>query len=277
MKLFSTKTARLLLRTFALYLALSLLLFLLPLRAVAPLRAAVLYPFAFLQDTLLDGASPVEDGAHRLATLWRAAGAARDLQEENARLRAQLAQESESRRAAELLLAQLNQLPPEVRPRAIPATVIGYDSSPLRRTARFNKGTRAGVAPNCPVLWNGAVIGRVESVDGGSCRAALIGDRDCRLAVRCARTRVRGALEGIGGGLAVVKYIDAAADLLPGDLFVTSGGDRLTPGFPAGLLVGECIEASAATGGVHKYVLLKPAFEPATLEHVTLLLPEATP
>jgi rod shape-determining protein MreC len=196
------------------------------------------------------------------------------LRERVHQLRAQLVQEAEKRHAAESRLAQLDQLSAEARKRAVPATLAAYDASPLRSTAVFDQGSRAGVAPNSPVLWNGAVVGRVDSAGPWSCRAVLFGDRQCRMAVRCARSRVQGVLEGIGGGMAAVKYVSVSADVRAGDIFVTSGVDGV---FPAGLLVGDCAEASTEAGAIFKWVIVRPAFDPARIEYVIILLPDISP
>jgi rod shape-determining protein MreC len=237
-------------------------------------RLAAMFPVHVVQGAWLGALSPAEGWAGRLAVLWRDAGEVRQLRKQNAALRAQLIAESERRHALELRLNQLAQLPADAQGRSIEARVLKYDASALRRTAVLNKGGKAGVTPNAPVLWNGALIGRVDSVGPWSCSVVLVGDRQCSLGVRCARTRIEGVLKGAGGGEAQVDYVDAKADIRVGDVFVTSGMDGV---FPPGLLVGECAEASGESGAIFKWIAVKPAFDPALLEDAVILLPEAAP
>lgn len=273
MKLFPPKAAPGLVRTFVAYLILSLILLLSPPGWTGPVRAAALFPVHAAQAAFLGSLSPVERCAHRLADLWRATGEAQELRDENTRLRAQLYEEANRRYAAESRLAQLGQLPAAAQESAIAVSLVSYDASGLRRSAVFDKGSAAGVAPNSPVLWNRAVIGRVDSAGPWTCRAVLVGDRSCRIGVRCLRSRAQGVLEGIGGGMAAVKYIGASADnVRAGNVFVTSGVDGI---FPAGLLVGDCTEASVEAGAISKWIVVKPALDPALLEDAVILPPDS--
>jgi rod shape-determining protein MreC len=271
MSLFRIQRGRVPFKSLLICVLLSLLLLMLPSRLAGPVRLAATAPVALVQAGLLRAADPIASFLRRFAGMWRASGEVDALRGEAARLRAQLIDESERRHAAESLLAQTGRLPAEARERALPAVVSAFDPAPQRSSAVFDRGSRSGVAINSPVLWNGAVAGRVESVGPWSCRALLLGDRGCVVAVRCARSRAQGVLEGIGGGLSRVKYVPADADVRPGDLFVTSGMDGV---FPRGVLVGRCAEVSADTGESFQWVLVKPAFETALLEHVAILLPD---
>jgi rod shape-determining protein MreC len=272
MRFLPSRFNSLLLKTFLVYLAVSLAMLLIPASWTGPLRAAVLFPFTAAQGGFLKLLSPLEPYARRAAAAWRGADETALLRRQTAELRAQLVLEAERRHAAESRLFQIGQLPAEAQQRAVPATLVSYDASALRRTAVFDHGSEIGIAPNSPVLWKGCVIGRVDSVGPWSCRAVLLGDRKCRIAVRCARTRDQGMLEGIGGGMSGVLFIPVAADVRVGDIFVTSGVDGI---FPTGLLIGDCTEVSSEAGAIHKWVVVKPAFDPASLEHVAILLPEA--
>jgi len=259
------------LRTFAAYLVVSLALMLLPSGLTGRARLAATFPFQVVQGAWLGALAPAEDWADRIGRLWRSAGEARELRAQNARLRAQLVEESERRHELELRLNQLTQLPAEAQGRPVEARILKYDSSALRRTVVLSQGRNAGVTPNAPVFWNKALIGRVDSVGPWSCSVVLVGDRECSMGVRCARTRVQGVLKGIGGGEAQVEDIEAQADIRVGDLFVTSGMDGV---FPPGLLVGDCAEVSGESGGIFQWVVVKPAFDPAQLEDAVILLPE---
>jgi rod shape-determining protein MreC len=275
MKSLPSKSEQPRLRTFAAYLVVSLALLLLPSGWTGRARLAAVFPVHLLQGAWLGVLSPAEGWADRIGILWGDAGEVRELRKKNAALKAQLAWESEWRHAQELRLRQLDELPAESQGfRPVGARILSYDASALRRTAVLNRGAGAGVTPNAPVLWNGALIGRVDSVGPWSCSVVLVGDRQCSIGVRCARTRVQGVLKSAGGGVAQVDDIAAQADIRAGDLFVTSGMDGV---FPPGLFVGECAEASGESGAIFQWVVVKPAFDPALLEDAVILLPEPAP
>jgi rod shape-determining protein MreC len=275
MRLFRTKHGRTPFKSFVICLFLSLFLLAVPSRVAGPARLAVTTPLAWAQGGMLRVSGTVAAG---LGLFTGGRGASREaaaLREEVTRLRAQLYQESERRHAAESRLAQMGQLPAEARERALPAAVCAFDPAPERATAVFDRGSRFGVTVNAPVVWNGAVVGRVDAVGPWTSRAVLMGDRGCVIGVRCARSRVQGTLEGIGGGMSRVKYVPDDADVQPGDMFVTSGVDGI---FPRGLLVGRCVEVSTESGESFKWIVVKPEYDRALLEHVAiLLLDDSTP
>jgi len=100
----------------------------------------------------------------------------------------------------------------------------------------------------------------------------LIGDREFRIAVRSARTRVKGVLAGLGGDLCMVKYIAQDGDVKPGDVFVTAGLDGI---FPPDRFVGICTNSSNETGELHRWIEIRPACTASRVENVAILLPPA--
>lgn len=273
MKFLPSKFGALLVKTLAIYVALSLILFLLPTRWTGALRSAALYPFAVAGGAFLEGLSPAELTVDRVREMWRAEKEVERLRQRETVLRRQLLQESERRYALESHMAQVAHIPEEQRRNAVSAALTGYDAGPVRKTAVFDKGVGAGIARGDPVLWNGALVGRVETVAPRLCSALLVGDRQLRIPVRCARSRVQGVIEGIGGGLCAVRHVPATADVQPGDVFITSGVDGILP--PA-LLVGDCVESSDESGAAFKWVVVRPAYDPSRLETVAVLtLPAA--
>ena len=287
MKLFPLKIGSLPLKAFALYLVLSLVLLLTPATWTNPVRQAVLFPFTLAQRAFLGALRAGENASSRLGGQAGSAEISekiRRLQRQVTELKVQLAEETSRRTAAESLLAQMAKLTPEAQRSAIPATIISYDPSPYRRIAVLNKGTKSGILPGSAVLWNGIVVGRVEAEERSprrkrktpspgpwTCRVLLLGDPECRVAVRCARSRARGILEGLGGSACTVKYVDLAADIKRGDLFVSAGIDNI---FPADHLVGECVTVSTESGDFFKHVEVRPAFGLTQLDEVVVLLPE---
>jgi len=228
----------------------------------------MLYPFTIAGGAFLEGLSPAELTLDRMREMWRAQKEVEVLRKRETVLRQQLLLESERRRLLESHVAQIAQIPEEQRRNAVSAALAGYDVSPVRKVAVFDQGINAGIARGDPVLWNGALVGRVETVSPRTSAVLLVGDRQFRIPVRCARSRVQGVMEGIGGGLCAVRHIPTTADIKPGDVFITSGVDGILP--PA-LLVGDCIESSDESGAPFKWVIVRPAYDPSRLETVAVL------
>ena len=259
------------LKTFAAYLLLSILLLLLPAHWTGPVRHAVLLPLTIVQGGLRRALLAAERAGRSLTRSWREDAEFGQLRDRVTELEARLAAERAKRKAAEARLALIHHLPPEKRTRALLASAMSHDPSALRRTVRFDKGSRHGVVRNAVLQWKDLLVGRIETVGPWSCDAVLVGDRDCAVGVRCARSNVQGVLTGLGKRLSPVKYIPAPADVRAGDIFITSGTDGI---FPEGRLVGACTEASSASGATFKWVVVKPAFDLSRLEDVVILLPD---
>lgn len=273
MRILPGKVNPALLKTFLAYLAVSLALFILPARLTGPVRDVALYPFGLLQRLTFSAVRTMASFG-RLPELWRADREAAELRDRVRQLETELTEETARRKAAEARLAALSRVPPALQRRAVAANVVAFDPTPMRRVALLNRGARAGVAPRGVVLWNGAIVGRVESVGPFTARVALLGDPQCRIAVRCLRSRVRGVLEGAGGARCVVKYVDLAADVRAGDRFVTSDLDAA---LPPGRWVADCVEVTTVPGEIFRHVRTKPLFELSDLDDVIVLIPPAVP
>jgi len=261
-------------RRFLLYLGLSLLMLLLPSAWTGAARHAALWPFTLAQRGTVRTTRAAVSVLRRIGAGGAPAEEVERLRKRVAALEAQLARETYLRRRAEARLEHFLGLPPEERARGLLASLAGYDPSPLRCRAVLDRGAADGVRRNCPVLWQGAVLGRVVSVGPASCTVALVGDPDCRIAVRSERTQAQGILQGLGGGRCVIKYADRTADVQPGDRFLTSGLDGI---FPAGHLVAVCTDVAAGTGEPHKWVEAEAACDPWRVEDATILLPVEDP
>jgi rod shape-determining protein MreC len=160
------------------------------------------------------------------------------------------------------------------------AEVVARDGLPWFRTLTLNKGTRAGVVLDAPVITSWGVVGRVVAVGPYAARVQLLIDRDSGVGVLIERSRVAGVVSGqipdARTPQLVMKYVPSVADVEPGDVVVTSGLDRL---FPKGLLVGRVASVGPPTGlfreiqvtpsarfeQVEEVLIVKASAEPATL------------
>ncbi len=149
------------------------------------------------------------------------------------------------------------------------AEVIACDGVPFYRTLSINKGKRDGVTLNAPVLSATGVVGRVIRLGPGVAQVQLLLDHESGLGGRIERSRVAGVIVGqvgfadasaegrahdAGGGL-VMKYVPVLADVVPGDVVVTSGLDRI---YPQGLMVGR-VRSVTRGAGLFKEILVTPS------------------
>jgi rod shape-determining protein MreC len=131
------------------------------------------------------------------------------------------------------------------------ARVIAREGVPWFRNLTIDKGLKDGVALNAPVLGVGGVMGRVVEVGPGAAKVQLLLDRDCGVGVRIERTRTTAVVAGqvafsdSGTSDLLMKYVPVLADVVPGDVVVTSGLDQI---YPKGLVVGRVRSVGKGSG-----------------------------
>lgn len=156
---------------------------------------------------------------------------------------------------------------------SIVAEVIARDGLPWYRTFTIDKGENHGVRLDLPVISPTGVVGRVVAVGPSAARVQLLLDRESGVGVRIERSRVTGVVAGqLGPGEepsheVLLKYVPLTADVVVGDVVVTSGLDRI---FPAGLMVGR-ISSVARGAGLFKEVTVSPSAGFGAIEQVLVL------
>jgi rod shape-determining protein MreC len=155
----------------------------------------------------------------------------------------------------------------------IAAEVVTRDGVPWFRTLTIDRGREAGVALEAAVIGPTGVLGRVIAVGPWAARVQLLQDRESGAGVVVERSRVAGVVSGqlgfadAGPSDLVMKYVPALADVVVGDVVVTSGMDRI---YPKGLVVGT-VRTVGPGSGLFKEILVTPAARPDQLEGVLVV------
>ena len=150
------------------------------------------------------------------------------------------------------------------------AQVIAREGVPWFRNLTIDKGQKDGVRLNAPVLGVGGVLGRVVSVGPTAAKVQLLLDRDCGVGVRIERTRTTAVVAGqvsfadSGTNELLMKYVPVLADVVVGDVVVTSGLDQI---YPKGLVVGR-VRSVGRGSGLFKEVAVQPSANFEKIEEV---------
>ena len=108
------------------------------------------------------------------------------------------------------------------------------------------------------------VVGRVINSSNFFSIVQLVVDSQSAVGVMLKSTRRQGILKGNGGREMELDYIDDDNELKEGDLFLSSGNDRIYPkGFPVGV-----ITSIGPRRGLFKAVLIRPSADLGRLEEV---------
>lgn len=199
--------------------------------------------------------------------------------QENIRLRAELArvkQEMVLYQQAYLANKRLRYLL-EFKERSelpmIAAEVIAFDPSGWFKTIMVDKGSAEGVGRGMAVANADGVIGRIIEVSYHHSLILLLIDRSSGVDALVQRSRDRGILKGGVEGVCRLEFVVRNADVVAGDMIVTSG---LAGAFPKGLILGQVsrIEMEQGGQGMFQVIEVAPAVDFDRLEEVLIVLKE---
>ena len=195
------------------------------------------------------------------------------LRQENAQLRQELqsaqpaAQENQRLRKLLDLREQRSDLKFEA------ARVTQRDVSNWASTLVLDRGSQHGVAiGDCAVDSAGNLVGVVTDVGLNWCRLSTVLDTDSQFGARVFRT---GETAVAGGDLALMaegrlrlQYLSDSANLIKGDVIVTSG---LGGYYPAGLVIGTVESVQTDDGGLARYAVLSPKCDVAAIQEMFII------
>jgi len=227
-----------------------------------------------------DAFAPVQevtDSALRpVGNLFQGAFHYGDVKEENARLRAQLAERegqllraADAEREREALLDQQDLEFARDVP-AVAARVVSASTSTFELTMEIDRGRDDGVARGMPVVSGAGLVGRV--VDASRTRAIvlLITDPTSNVGVRLASSGEVGVAAGRGSGSSLrVDHIDTDVKVEKGEVMVTSGLQQSV--FPPQIPVGRVVAATSAPGALQQDVTIEPVVRMGRLSFVKVL------
>ncbi|HEX9987708.1 MAG TPA: rod shape-determining protein MreC [Chloroflexia bacterium] len=203
---------------------------------------------------------------------------AKNLEEENAKLRAAFesvtaenAQLQELKRENEQFRKMLKFQAERPEIRGVLANNIGGDPTGLKEMLTIDKGSNSGIAPGMAVVSPGGIlVGLVTEVKADRATVLKITDVESSIGVTTQRTQTPGVLEGKWqtGGRLLMRRIPRDADVIEGDILLTSGigGD-----FPKGLIAGQILNVRQNDVQTDKEAEAYPLVELNSLEGVLVI------
>ena len=231
--------------------------------------------FAFLSpfQRLAGGAVAGVAGTWRgYVDLRRVHAESQELHERVRVLEMQLQESEEQLREAERL-GEIAAVKPHLPLATVVARVIATDGLPWFRNITIDRGLTDGVALNAPVMSAHGVVGRVIAVGPRAARVQILLDKSSSVGVRIERSRITGVVTGkagygdTAGGDLDLLYVPVLADVVVGDVVVTSGLDRI---HPRGMMVGR-VRSVKSGSGLFKEIVVAPSARFDRLEEVMVV------
>jgi rod shape-determining protein MreC len=236
-------------------------------RGVPVLEAVTFGAFAEVQRAIYIGISGVRRG-------WDGYVALRHVKDENESLTRQLADaQIELQRQRALAdrsrgFERLLELRDQSTLTTVAAEIIAAGAMPDFRTVTINKGTNDGVKRDMAVIAPAGVVGRIVMPSRRAAKVQLLIDRNAAAGAIVERSRAQGVVTGGGDERLRMEFVSEAADIVVGDVVMTSGNDGI---FPKGFIIGH-VETVEKNGPAYKRILVKPDVDFRALEEVLVVV-----
>ena len=160
--------------------------------------------------------------------------------------------------------------------RALHAAVIARPFDLWVENVILNVGTEAGVQPGCLVASPAGLAGKVTEAGAGFCRVELVTSPKFRVAAVVKPGGYEGLVRGVAPGELSVDYIQALANINPGDKVYSRGGEHVPakagvpadPRTPRDVFIGQVVEKSTEQGFLR--IKLAPAVDVNRLDTLTV-------
>jgi rod shape-determining protein MreC len=149
----------------------------------------------------------------------------------------------------------------------IGARVIGTTTGMGSKSVLIDRGTASGVRKGMAVVTPDGIVGTVVAVYPFASQVRGVTDPGFAAGVESQKNHVHGVLKGIGNESAKVDYIPTGQKVEVGEMFFTSGEDRI---FPKGLPVGKV--TAVKEGSAFQEVYLQPSGVESAPEEVLVIV-----
>lgn len=154
--------------------------------------------------------------------------------------------------------------------RLIAARVIGRSMDNWSSTLILDKGKSSWIKSGMAVISPQGLVGKIVESFETTSKVLLINDLNQGVSSIVQRSRQEGLVSGTLGGNLIMRYLPDDADVIIGDLVVTS---ELSQIYPKGLFIGKIINVGRDFSGLCRYAIIKPAVELSSVEEALIIIP----
>lgn len=154
--------------------------------------------------------------------------------------------------------------------RLLAARVIGRSPDSWSSSVIIDKGRYNGIKPGMAVVSFQGLVGSIVESSQNSAKVLLINDPNQGVSSIVQRSRQEGLVSGTLGTNLIMRYLPDDADIVIGDIVVTSALSQL---YPKGLLVGRIVNIGREFSGLNRYAVVKPAVDLSNVEELLVIIP----
>ncbi len=191
-----------------------------------------------------------------------------ELEDEISNLQKQTIELQQQLQEAEVLYALLEFARSQPENVYIAGSIIGRDPSPFLHYVIIDHGSDYGLRHGMPIVTQQGLVGRVDAVTAGAARVQLITSPDSAVNVRLQNSGEEAQLVGSLTGDLTVKLIPQDAEVVPGELVLTSG---LGGTYPTDILVGQVVSVRKLPDELFQTATIQPAVDFSTLRAVLVI------
>lgn len=153
------------------------------------------------------------------------------------------------------------------------AEVIGYNLSDLRDTLFIDRGSEDGIKKDMAVITPRGLVGLIDEVYPSSSKVVLATSNRCKVGARVLRSSSRAVGVVHGGGMVnmplIMEHLPREADILKGDIIVTSG---YSESHPSGIVIGVVRGSEMDASGLLRTAEIVPATDSTGIEELMVVV-----
>lgn len=154
--------------------------------------------------------------------------------------------------------------------RLLAARVIGRSLDSWSSMVIIDKGRYNGIKRAMVVINPQGLVGSIIEVTENTSKVLLINDPDQGVSSIVQRSRQEGLVSGTLGTNLIMRYLPEDAQIIVGDIVVTS---ELSQIYPKGILIGKVVNIGKEFSGLNRYAIIKPTVDLGNLEEVLVIIP----
>ncbi len=190
----------------------------------------------------------------------------RTLREENNTLAIEVSQLKEAK-LENIRLAQMLEFKDRTKYQTVSSKILGKTLIQTRNTITLNSGENDSVRIGMPVITEKGLVGRIIATSSRFSIAQILFNKEVKVSVKDQRSRVDGILSWDGENKLMMKNVSKSADLMTGDVIITS---EYSNNFPQGIPVGYVVSVSTVDN-LFKKIEIEPFVNFIALEEVFVL------